>query len=144
MAEDVKEYQKKEAETDQGVERTRARKVYNPLVDIIERNNDILVIADVPGVDETSVDITLEKNVLTITGYVESEPGTTWSEKEIENKVRLAYAEYGIGDYQRSFTLSDEVDRNGIEATVKDGVLRVVLPKAETVKTRKIEVKVAA
>ncbi|MBF0317410.1 MAG: Hsp20/alpha crystallin family protein, partial [Nitrospirae bacterium] len=66
MAEDVKEYQKKEAETTEGVERTRARKVYNPLVDIIERNNDILVIADVPGVDEKSVDITLEKNVLTI------------------------------------------------------------------------------
>ncbi|MBF0338825.1 MAG: Hsp20/alpha crystallin family protein [Nitrospirae bacterium] len=144
MADDVKEYQKKEAETAQGVERTRTRKVYNPLVDIIERNNDILVIADVPGVDEKSVDITLEKNVLTITGYVEPEPGATWSEKETEDKVRLAYAEYGIGDYQRSFTLSDEVDRNGIEATVKDGVLRVVLPKAETVKTRKIEVKVAA
>ncbi|MBF0539139.1 MAG: Hsp20/alpha crystallin family protein [Nitrospirae bacterium] len=135
MAEDVKEYQKKEAETTEGVERTRARKVYNPLVDIIERGNDILVIADVPGVDEKSVDITLEKNVLTITGYVEP---------EVEDKLRLAYAEYGIGDYQRSFTLSDEVDRDGIEATVKDGVLKVVLPKAAAIKTRKIEVKVAA
>nr|ADI87695.1 molecular chaperone [uncultured Nitrospirae bacterium MY2-3C] len=135
MAEDVKEYQKKEAETAEGVERTRARKVYNPLVDIIERSNDILVIADVPGVDENSVDITLEKNVLTINGYVEPEG---------QEKLRLAYAEYGIGDYQRSFTLSDEVDRNAIEATVKDGILRIVLPKAETVKTRKIEVKTAA
>ncbi|MBF0343801.1 MAG: Hsp20/alpha crystallin family protein [Nitrospirae bacterium] len=135
MVDDVKEYQKKEAEVVEGVERTRARKVYAPLVDIVERSGDILVIADIPGVDEKTLDITLEKNVLTISGYVEP---------EVPEKLKLAYAEYGIGDYQRSFTLSDEVDRNGIEATVKDGVLRLVLPKAEALKTRKIEVKAAA
>ena len=55
----------------------------------------------------------------------------------------LAYAEYDAGDYERAFTISDEVDRERIEATVKNGVLRVVLHKAEAVKARKIAIKAA-
>ncbi len=127
---ETKEIQKKEAET-QGVEPTRARKVYTPAVDIIERKDDILVIADMPGVDEKSVDITLEKNVLSIRGNVEP---------EIPEKHRLAVSEYGIGDYQRVFTISNAIDRDRIQATFRNGVLRLVLAKAEEVKTRKIEV----
>ena len=53
----------------------------------------------------------------------------------------LVWAEYEDGDYQRRFTLSDEIDRDGIEATIKDGVLRLYLPKADIAKTRKISVK---
>jgi HSP20 family molecular chaperone IbpA len=109
--------------------------VYTPDVDIIERKDDIIVMADMPGVDENSVDITLEKNVLTIYGKVDA---------EIPEQHRLWLSEYGIGDYQRTFTLSDEVDRNRIQATVKNGVLRLILPKAEEVKTRKIAVKTEA
>jgi HSP20 family molecular chaperone IbpA len=55
--------------------------------------------------------------------------------------MRLIYAEYGLGDYQRVFTLSGEIDREKIKATVKNGVLKLIIPKAETVKTRKVEVK---
>jgi HSP20 family protein len=51
------------------------------------------------------------------------------------------YTEYGHGDYERSFTLSDNIDRDRIEARLKDGVLHLVLPKAETAKARKIELK---
>lgn len=132
MTEHAKDIQKKEATTVQEGERTRARRVYTPDVDIIERKDDIVVMADMPGVDENAVDITLEKNVLTIYGKVDA---------EIPEHHRLWLSEYGIGDYQRTFTLSDEVDRNKIQATVKNGVLKLILPKAEAVKTRKIAVK---
>jgi HSP20 family molecular chaperone IbpA len=132
MTEHAKDIQKKEATTVQEGERTRARRVYTPDVDIIERKDDIVVMADMPGVDENTVDITLEKNVLTIYGKVDA---------EIPEHHRLWLSEYGIGDYQRTFTLSDEVDRNRIQATVKNGVLSLILPKAEAVKTRKIAVK---
>jgi HSP20 family protein len=131
MADAAKEIQKKEAGSPEKAELTRQRRVYNPDVDIIERKEDIVVIADMPGVDDKSLDITLDKNVLTIYGRVEA---------EIPEKHTLYLSEYGIGDYQRVFTLADEVDRERIQATVKNGTLRIVLPKSEAVKTRKIAV----
>lgn len=132
MAETPKEMQKKEAEaTDKG-ELTRARRVYTPAVDIVERKDDIVVTADMPGVDDKSVDITLEKNLLTIYGKVEAD----FPERHV-----LYLSEYGLGDYQRVFTLTDEVDRDKIQATVKNGVLTIVLPKAEAIKTKKIAVR---
>jgi len=132
MADKAKDIQKKEAGRPEQAERTRAGRVYNPDVDIIERKDHIAVMADMAGVDEKSLEITLEKNVLSIYGKVDA---------EIPEKMRLAYAEYGVGDYQRVFTISGEIDRDRIEATVKNGVLKLVLPKAEVQKTRKIEVK---
>lgn len=132
MTETTGEMQKKEAETPESGERTRSSRIYSPQVDIIERKEDIVVVADMPGVDEKSVDITLEKNVLTIYGRVEA---------ELPEDHRLTLSEYGIGDYQRVFTLSDEVDRERIQATVKNGVLTVVMPKAEAARTRKIPIK---
>lgn len=132
MADKAQEIQKKEAETPEGTERTRSRRIYAPSVDIIEGKDKITVTADMPGVDEQSVDITLEKNVLEIYGKVDP---------DIPQNHRLVLSEYGIGDYQRTFTLSDEVDREKIEASVKNGVLRLVLPKSEKARTRKIPVK---
>ena len=132
MTETAREIQKKEAETPETGERTRASRVYSPQVDIIERQEEIVVIADMPGVDEKSVEITLEKNVLTIYGKVEV---------YIPKEHKLSLSEYGIGDYQRVFTLSEEIDRNKIQATVKNGVLKLVMPIAESAKTRKIPIK---
>jgi len=132
MSNAAKEMQKKEAGAPETGERTRASRIYTPQVDIIERKDDIVVIADMPGVDEKSVDITLEKNVLTIYGKVDV---------DVPENHRLSLTEYGLGDYQRVFTLSDEVDRDKIQATVKNGVLRLVMPKAESAKTKKIPVK---
>lgn len=124
--------EKREAQTPEGVERMSARRVFMPRADICETDDGIVVLADMPGVDEKTVDITLEKNVLTISGRVELEE---------PKKHNLVYAEYEIGDYQRVFTLSDEIDRDGITAVVKNGVLRLALPKAPQAKTRKIAVK---
>jgi len=137
MSEEKKELEveKQELTTTEDSERTRDCQCFVPRSDIYEADDDIYVVVDVPGADNESIDITLEKNVLTINAYVD--PG------DIEG-YSLAFAEYQIGDYQRSFRLSNEIDREKIEATVKDGVLRLVLPKAQEAKTRKIAVKVGA
>lgn len=132
MNDKEKDLQKKEASLPDGVERTRPRTAYAPAVDILERTDEIVVTADMPGVDERSVDITLEKNVLSISGIVDQRPAPGH---------RPALAEYGTGDYQRAFTLSEEVDRERIQATVKNGVLRLVLPKAAAARARRIEVR---
>ena len=129
---DKKEITKQETKFPAEIERTRNRKTFVPLVDIYERGDDTILLANMPGVNEKSVDIDLDKNVLTITGKAEFE--------KLENH-RLAYAEYEQGDYQRSFTLSNEIDTNKIEAVAKNGVLRLVLPKAEEAKPKKIAVK---
>lgn len=132
MADEKKELQKKESRGSLDTERMRSRRVYVPKTDIYETKDAIVLIADMPGVDEKSVDITLEKNVLTINGTVEPESYKDHS---------IAYYEYDSGDYQRAFTISDEVDRERIEASVRQGVLRVILPKAEPAKAKKISIK---
>jgi HSP20 family protein len=129
----IQEVEKQEIVED-GAERTWDKKAFVPRADIYETDNEIVVVADMPGVDENSVDITLEKNVLTINGYIEP--------VQPEN-YNLAYAEYEEGDYQRSFTLSNEIDLSKIEAVVKNGVLQVHLPKIGEAKTKKIAVKAA-
>jgi len=127
----VPEQQKQEvAETE--AERTRDRKAFVPRTDIYEGSDAITIVTDMPGVDESSLDINLEKGVLTISGYIEP---------ELPDGYTLTYAEYEIGDYQRSFKLSNEIDQEGIQATLKDGVLRLVLPKVGPAKARKIEIK---
>lgn len=126
--------QKQEVRESDLPERTRTRRVYIPRVDIYETDDSVVLLADMPGVAQEQVDITLEKNILTIVGYVDATQRDGYG---------LSYSEYSEGDYERTFALSDEVDRNRIEATMKDGVLRLILPKAEEVKTRKIAVRSA-
>ncbi len=113
-------------------EHTRNRRVYVPDVDIIEKKDAIVLLADMPGTDEKTVHITLDQNILTIEGAVEIEHYKDFN---------LGYAEYGVGDYRRAFTLADGIDRDKIQAIVTNGVLKLVLPKAEAVKPKKIEVR---
>jgi HSP20 family protein len=127
----VMEAQKQEEAPAQEMERTRSRRRFIPKTDIYETEKEFVVLADVPGASETSVDVTVEKNILSITAYIEP---------AIPSGFEVAYAEYEEGDYQRSFQLPDEIDRDGIEATVRNGVLRLVLPKAESARTRKISI----
>jgi len=132
MATEEKHIKKQPAQTPVETERTRSRKVFLPKVDIYEARDSIVLIADMPGVDEKNVDITLEKNILTVNGVVEPPDFKGYS---------AAYAEYDVGDYQRAFTISDEVDRDRIDARVKNGVLHVTLHKAAQVKARRIAIK---
>jgi HSP20 family protein len=119
--------------TETKTEQIRDRQVYMPRTDIYETSDELVLEMDVPGADDQSVQVTLEKNVLTINAY------PVYAAFEGHT---LAYAEYGEGDYQRSFALSDEIDRGRIEAKVKNGVLYLHLPKAGEVKPHKITVKV--
>ncbi|MBS1992337.1 MAG: Hsp20/alpha crystallin family protein [Cyanobacteria bacterium SZAS LIN-3] len=111
----------------------RQKKVFAPRADIFESKEQIVVLADMPGVNQNSLDITLERNVLTIHGVTQSRPAAL-------DGYKLSYAEYGYGDFRRVFTLSSEIDRDGIEATVKDGVLKLVLPKSPRALPRKIPI----
>jgi len=116
------------------MERIRNVKTFVPRVDIYETKEALFLIVDMPGVDDKTVDVELEKNILTISGQVEN------------GKVKdhtLVFSEYEVGDYERTFTLSDEIDREKIKATVRQGVLRLELPKAEKVKPKKIAIQAA-
>ncbi len=126
------EVRKQELTRAEGGEMTRTRRVFIPRTDIYEDGQKITVVADMPGVDEKSVDVTLEKNTLTIRGFAR--------EAGPEN-ASLMYSEYVSGDYERSFIISSEVDRDKIEASMKDGVLTLRLPKAAAAVARKIQIK---
>jgi HSP20 family protein len=115
-----------------GTERTRERPVYAPRVDIVETEDALEVLADMPGVTRDGVEVTLEQRVLSLRGRA----GVS-----VPEGLAPLYLEYEPGDYERSFTLSDAVDPGGIEARVRGGVLHLRLPKAGPAKPQRIEVK---
>jgi len=125
-----KDVQKKETAVPHNVERINDQPVFIPTVDIVENDNCFKIIADIPGTDKNSIDVKFEKNILTIR-----------AECVDDSKGELVYSEYKTGNYERSFTVSDEIDSKKIEAKYDKGVLTLILPKAASVKPRKIEVK---
>ena len=116
----------------EGAERTRDRPIYAPRVDIVETEDALEILADMPGVTKEGVEVTLEQRVLSIRGRPDI---------SLPEELAPLYLEYQPGDYERSFTLSDAVDPAGIEARVRDGVLHLRLPKAAPAKRQRIEVK---
>jgi HSP20 family protein len=126
------EIQHQENTPAEDMERTRARRCFVPKTDIYESEEQIIVLADIPGASQKTVAITLEKNVLSINATID--PVRT-------NGFDITYTEYEEGDFQRSFRLSDEIDREKIEATVSDGVLRLRLPKLQRAGSKKIAIK---
>lgn len=107
------------------------RPVFRPHVDIVQNEREVVLIADVPGVSEAETDVRLEKNVLTISARVELPKFDGYTP---------VYREYKTGDYERTFHISDEIDRDKIDASVRNGVLRVVLPKSPEV-TKQVSVR---
>lgn len=102
------------------VEATRPLKILVPRCDIYEREDEIALEIEMPGVDNSSIDVTLERQVLSVSGRFVREVAAGW---------RCVYAEFGPGEYRRSFELSSAVQSEGIRAEAKDGVLRVIVPK---------------
>ena len=122
--------EKREATLPEGVERTREGREFIPRADIYETDESVVVMADMPGVPASGVDISLEKNLLTIRGTVQ--------EAAIEG-LSVVYREYVDGDFVRTFSISNEVEVDGIEARMSNGVLTLTLPKTGPT-TKKIEV----
>src|SRR5215471_12097628 len=132
MAQEIRTVDQRTLQTTGTPERMPPRPVFLPPADIYETRDSIVVLAEMPGVASDGVDITLERRVLTIRGRTAATNHAGY---------QRVYNEYADGDYERVFTLSENIDRDRIEATLKDGVLNLVLPKAETAKARKIELK---
>ena len=112
-------------------EATRPGVLLTPPVDIFEDRNAITVLADMPGVQPGHLKIDLHEGVLTITGHADAPEGP--------NEIAVLQ-EYRAGTFQRSFTLSEAIDQGQIQATLKHGVLRLRLPKAEQAKPRQIKI----
>ncbi len=119
-----------EAQQVERAEEKAPRRAYVPAVDLIDSESEIHIVADVPGVAEGGVDLNLEKNILTLVAVP--------ADGVIAGK-KLIYSEYGVGEYRRTFALSEDIDKDNIVATLKNGVLRITLPKVKPA-SRKIQI----
>ena len=121
----------KEKQAVQGQEKTRAGRFFTPEVDIEELSDSLKLRADMPGVKQSDVEVTLNNGILTIVGTVSTEP---------YEKLAPLYTEYNVGNYFRQFELNEDIDAQRINASMKDGVLELTLPKSERARPRRIEV----
>ena len=117
---------------DAGHDEPAATTNWSPAVDILETSGEILVKAELPGLERNDIALNLEKNVLTLKGERKFEKET----KE-ENYHRI---ERSYGNFSRSFSIPATVDEDKISADYKDGVLKIVLPKKEQVKPKQIRI----
>lgn len=106
---------------------------WSPRCDIHERDEKIVVSAEVPGLAQKDLEVQVEGNVLTLRG-------TRLQEKQ-DSSATAFRTERFHGSFARSFTLPATVDTSAIEAELRDGVLRITLPKVETARTRKVKIK---
>lgn len=120
------------AETRTATEPTRRARRFMPNVDIYETDSHLVMQAGLPGVTQENLEVNLDKNILTICGR--TEPADAGERK-------LLHAEYDSDEFYRSFTVTDQIDQEKIEASLKDGVLTLRLPKSERARVRKIPVK---
>jgi HSP20 family protein len=115
-------------------EQIRSGVMFIPVVDIIETDQELLLLADMPGVKPDDADIHYESGVLTIYGRVEPRQ---------KPDANCLLQEYEVGDFSRRFEIGDGIDASKIEAELRDGVLQLHLPKTPEVMPRKISVKTA-
>ena len=128
---DLEARPKQKSEREEG---TRPGAYFTPLVDIYETPEELVLVADMPGVSREDVEVHLDGDTLTVEGRANAD--------EYEG-LKPVYVEYGVGGFYRRFTLGETIDRAGIKALVKNGVLTLHLPKAERARARRIEVEAA-
>lgn len=119
-------------EVDKAQESTTPMRAFLPTTDIFETEDTLTVVLEMPGVDRDNIDVNVENGVLTVEGKI------NFSKYE---GLQPIYGEYNIGPYRRTFRISSRVDQDKIRAELRDGVITLVLPKAEEAKPRRIEVK---
>jgi len=115
------------------IEPTHGGRSYVPNVDILEKKDELLLVADVPGARADGVNIDYERGCLTIQAAV--------TPRQDDDRTNYLVQEYGVGNYSRTFQVGEGIDSHKITAEIADGVLTVHLPKAEKLRPRKIEVK---
>src|SRR6516225_1722835 len=118
-------------ELEKKAEATTPARVFVPVTDIFETPQALTVVLEMPGVDRNNLEASVEDDVVTIEGRID------FSKYE---GMQPVYTEYNVGHYARSFEVVDKLDQSNIGAWMKDGVVAIVLPKAEKAKPRKIQV----
>jgi HSP20 family protein len=112
-------------------ENTRAGRYYRPNVDIVERADELLLVAEIPGASADGIDIRFEEGTLSLHAKVKPRQ---------DNDTEFLLQEYGVGDYFRNFRMSEAIDASKITAEYTDGMLTLHLPKSEAVKPRRIKI----
>jgi HSP20 family protein len=115
-------------------EATRPGPLFRPDADILERSDAYVIYADLPGADEKTVQVRLERGQLLLDAELATQPDPSWSP---------LHAEYRVGAWHREFLISDDIDADGVSASMRDGVLELVLPKSQASRRRTIEVRSA-
>ena len=118
-------------EVDKAQEPTTPMRAFLPTTDIFENEDALTVVLEMPGVDKSNIDVDIENGVLTVEGRINFDK---------YKGMQPIYSEYNVGPYRRSFRISNRVDQDKIKAEMRDGVITLVLPKAEEAKPRRIEV----
>jgi HSP20 family protein len=119
-------------EVDKGQEATTPMRAFMPNADIFETEDALTVVLEMPGVDRDNIHISVEDGVLTVEGKID------FGKYE---GLQPVYSEYNIGPYRRSFRISSRIDQDKINAEMRDGVVTLVLPKAEEAEPRRIEIR---
>lgn len=114
---------------EKNIERSRPVPVVAPVVDIYENNDEILLYADMPGVTKENIRVNVENGTLAISGV-----------RNLKTAGTANWQEFGDVEYRRSFSVPQTIDINKVDADLKDGVLRLHLPKSEAAKPRIIEI----
>src|SRR5215211_3237015 len=131
MAHDQELQVQQKREADKSQEPTMPLRHFLPDADIFETEQALTVVLEMPGVDRENMEVTIEDNVLSVEGRVDFSKYAG---------LQPIYSEYNIGNYARSFRIASQIDQSKISAEVKDGVMTLTLPKAESAKPRRIKI----
>lgn len=131
MSNEMIEHRPDEQEDNAANEADAQRFVFTPPIDIFETEVGLVLRADLPGVTAETVELQVQDNKLTLFGHVAP---------YVPEGAKVLHQEYGVGDFLRSFILSDEVDHERISAKFNQGVLEVVLPRAPKPEPRRIQI----
>jgi HSP20 family protein len=112
-------------------EKTVPARYYVPATDILETDQALTVVMELPGVESKDIDINVENDTLKVEGRID------FSKYE---GLEPLYTEYNVGHFSRAFTLSGQIDQQGISAQFEDGVLTLTLPKAKEAQPRRIQI----
>jgi HSP20 family molecular chaperone IbpA len=132
MSEQQKLEVQEKREVEKRQESTTPTRAFLPATDIFETENALTVVLEMPGVDRSNIDISVNEGVLIIEGRIKFDK---------YERMQPVYSEYNVGPFRRSFQISSRIAQDKIEAQMQDGVITLLLPKVEEAKPRRIKVR---